>query len=252
MLSMYIMGLFGLFGKKQKGASKVVGQKDNGVITPLGKVKEGDKKKIYDTLDEDARLGLDMAHRAYDNEDDRQDVGDYKYVRGDSDKNVAVYNNSKTGEAYIGYRGTKDLDDVKTDLTNKDGNILAGTQNKSDRFKASLDKYDAMKKKYGKIKGVAGHSLGGAIGSYISRERDQKAQLFNTGQSLFDGEGMADKAMCKLPKMLRPSYCDKTTRHRISNDPLSVGNKWGGYGTTNTYDGDGLGANRHSLDNFYK
>tara|TARA_R110000868_G_scaffold131332_2_gene341315 strand:+ start:12270 stop:13001 length:732 start_codon:yes stop_codon:yes gene_type:complete len=243
------MGVLGSIGN---AAKKLLGIKQKGGA-PVGQVKPVEKKKVYDKLDDNAKLGLDAAAQAYEKADDRKDIGDYKYQREDSDLHNAVYHNSKTGHSYIGYRGTdpKDTNDLKLDLTAKTGNIVAGTQRKSDRYKASLEKYNKIKNKYGGEVGVSGHSLGGSISNYVSDQTGASSQVFNTGRGV-DGTSLADRALCKLPKSLRPKGCGKTTRHRISRDPLSLMDRLVGDGGTTTYDGTGLGMNRHDLNNFYK
>ena len=242
-----------VLGKIKNYISNKLGIKTNAPAKNIGTIKNNKPKEkvVYNQLDDDAKTGLHMASQAYENEDTRKDYGDFKYKRGDSDKNVAVYHNDKTKKSYIGYRGTADIADVKVDVSNKDGNIVAGTQRGSKSYKKMLDKHKAISKKYGNNARVAGHSLGGSISDYVARETGAKAQVFNTGRGV-DGEALADKALCMLPKgMGRPSYCDKVTRHRISGDPLSVTDKFISYGKTKTYKNPNSIAKAHSLDNFY-
>lgn len=244
----------GVLGKISKTIGKVFGKKNDSSNNTIGKIKSPDKTKkgIYANLNDDEKLGLHTASQAYEPPDKRKDFGDYKYKKDDSDKNTAVYHNDKLNKSYIGYRGTADIADVKLDVSNKDGNIVAGTQRNSATYKKRLDKHKAISKKYGNLAGVSGHSLGGNISDYVARETGAKAQVFNTGRGV-DGEALADKALCMLPKgMGRPAYCDKITRHRISGDPLSVADKFISYGKTKTYNNPSSIAKAHSLDNFYK
>ena len=250
-----------VLGKIKNAIGKLIGKKDSSTANGIGQIKKNgntnnNKKKIYDTLNDEEKLGLHTASQAYEDMDNRKDFKDYKYMKDDSNKNTAVYHNAKLNKSYLGYRGTADLDDVKLDVSNTDGNIVAGTQRKSATFKKRLAKHREISKKYGNTAGVAGHSLGGNISDYVARETGAKAQVFNTGRGALDGEALADKALCKLPKRLRPNYCGNITRHRIAGYPLSIADKFISYGKNKTYSNPSgnniISAKSHSLDNFYK
>lgn len=185
-------------------------------------------------LDEEAKLGYNISNESYKGVDERKDLGDWKYKKEDSDKNIAVYHNPKTNESYVGYRGTADLADVKVDAIDKEGNILRGTQRNNPRFKRSLAKYNEIKGKYGGETKVAGHSLGGTISEYVSKETGAKAQLYNPGRGV-DKETIKDGVKCKLPKGMKPEFCNNVTKHIIEGDVVSVGDRAVGYGKTHIY-----------------
>ena len=73
-----------------------------------------------------------------------------------SSEEHSIFHNQKTGETVITYRGTTNLDDVKTD-----SNIALGNEKNTKRYERSEEVFLKTKEKYGNDNiVVTGHSLG--------------------------------------------------------------------------------------------
>jgi len=88
------------------------------------------------------------------------------------------------GTAILAYRGTRttNLDDLNTDAA-----ILAGqhrTNNPHPRFIEAQNHYNFVKDKYYDLD-ITGHSLGGTLADYIGRQNDERAVVFNPGETPF-------------------------------------------------------------------
>lgn len=234
----------GFIGKAFSGFKKKIG------ITkrPSGQQKTVTKQPTVATMSEEDRLARDMAEMAYQKPEERGAIGDYQLDTELSDKNTAVYHNAKTNKNYIGFRGTADLKDVYTDVADKRGNILRGTQKNNPMYKADLALFDKVKGKYGGTTAVSGHSLGGSRAQNVSQQRNVKGQAFNLGRG-FDKGMLMDKAKCMMPKMMRPEWCDKFTSHHIKGDLLSVANR-GSYGKHKNYAAKNP-LKAHFMSNFF-
>jgi hypothetical protein len=88
------------------------------------------------------------------------------------------------GTAILAYRGTRpsNFDDLNTDAS-----IVMG-QHRTDmphpRFVEAVNHYDYVKNKYNNVD-LTGHSLGGTLADYVGRMHDEKAVVFNPGESPF-------------------------------------------------------------------
>ncbi len=201
-----------------------------------------------DELNEDEKLHRDVANESYTEADKRKSFGDYEYQPADSSLRTGVWHNKKSNKTIIGYRGTKDLKDLYSDVADPKGNILRGTHRKADQYKNDVKHYDAIKQKYGGEISVTGHSYGGSRTESLSKQRNVRGQAFNVGRG-FGKEQISEALQCKLPKRFRPKWCDKMTRHHIRGDPLSVIDRLS-YGKTKVYDSRGLKS--HMMSSFYK
>ena len=226
-------------GKKINRIGKRLGNKINSVGSRLG-LKNVFKKntlKPKDGMTDSEKLSAKIAEDAY--EKNRKDFGDFKYDSNLSDGDRAVYHNKITKKTRIGYKGTDNLKDVKTDVFDSKGNILKGTQNKNPQYRRDLDHF-------GKDIALSGHSLGGSRTYNVSKERNVKGDAFNTGRG-FDKSLKINKKKCNTPNP--PSWCNKMTSLRISGDPLSLMNK-DAYGKHKTFESAGLKS--HFMSNFNK
>ena len=236
------------FGKKNTRNEKKLGRKNIG-YKKLGQknVNKSTKKRPVDDLNDDEKLDAILANDAYKSKEDRKNVGDYEYLKEDSDKHTGVYINRKTGKVRIGIRGTADMRDVGTDAY-----VTAGKLRSSKRFKEEEKKYDKVAKRYGKenIEKISGHSLGGSLSYELSKKKGVKATLFNAGRGL-DSSAVLDKARCNNPvKRLRPKFCDDIKQHRIVGDAISTANRLSG-GKTKTHSiGSMNPLKKHSMSNF--
>jgi hypothetical protein len=92
-----------------------------------------------------------------------------------------VYNNEKTGDLLIAYRGSVNL---ANDWLDTNISLLKGDLKNSKRFERSKDVYDKAKKKYNKDKVIlVGDSLGGSIASAVGNNKD-KILTHNKGTSI--------------------------------------------------------------------
>ena len=94
-----------------------------------------------------------------------------------------VYNNHKTGDLLIAYRGSVNL---KNDWLDTNVSLLKGDLKNSERYKRSKDVYDKAKIKYNKDKvTLVGDSMGGSLASAVGNNNDNilthnKGKTYNT------------------------------------------------------------------------
>lgn len=93
------------------------------------------------------------------------------YQKEEETPEHVLYFNPITKHGIISIRGTKNIDDIVTDVKIP----LIG---ETDRHKSELKFYDDMKSKYKNVT-LTGHSLGGNLSDYISKKRDTNAITFN-------------------------------------------------------------------------
>lgn len=163
-----------------------------------------------------------------------------------STEREAIYVNEKNKTVIIGFRGTVITD--QRDIIS-DANIILGTQDRNERFKKSLDKYQEVEDKYPGYKiGVTGHSLGGLI-----------AVL--TGQKMgadkivpWNGAFGTDPQMTQLLKDSRNcvGWAKKTTNYRILFDPVSLLSLYGCKTRTFKVPRQSNPLNYHTKDQFKK
>ena len=144
-----------------------------------------------DTNDYEYSIASQLSYDYYDNNNDADQIQKSldTYMEGYTFDPEYSNNNASTfirpdGTAILAYRGTRptNLDDLNTDAA-----ILAG-QHRTDtphpRFVEATHHYDMVKSKYDNVD-LAGHSLGGTIADYVGRMNDEKAVVFNPGESPF-------------------------------------------------------------------
>lgn len=104
-------------------------------------------------------------------------IDGYDYDTKFSNNNTAIYYNSEN--VIIGFRGTANIDDLKTDVS-----VLKGTTDNA-RFKQAVDTYNIIKDNYPKYKILAtGQSLGGSLALYLNSLYNIKVDVFNAGVGL--------------------------------------------------------------------
>jgi hypothetical protein len=131
--------------------------------------------KFYGKGEEEAQERLDTFLEGYTIDPDSSDDHAVTVLRPD-------------GKAMIGFRGTDptNIYDLAADALVASGyhrernTIIPFT-----RFQRASDFYDVVSKKYD-IKSVTGHSLGGSLADFISRNKDVDAYTFNAGESPFE------------------------------------------------------------------
>jgi hypothetical protein len=148
----------------------------------------------YDSMpreDMEYSIASQLAYDYYDNNNDAEQIQrslDH-YLDGYTFDPEYSNNNASTfirpdGTAIIAYRGTRpsNFDDLNTDAS-----ILAG-QHRTDtphpRFVEAVNQYNYVKAKYDNVD-LTGHSLGGTLADYVGRMHDEKAVVFNPGETPF-------------------------------------------------------------------
>tara|TARA_R110002126_G_scaffold2572_2_gene14416 strand:+ start:275 stop:985 length:711 start_codon:yes stop_codon:yes gene_type:complete len=201
-------------------------------------------KRLHSVLPAKAQKGSGLEHARFSSEiykkpKDRQDVQDYKYMGGDSEKGYW----QSTKNIIISYRGTVTKQDVKTDAL-----LAVGALKASSRFKKDL----SFAKRILKIANVpviiTGHSLGGSIATEIGRELGLKVWAYNAGVGPRQAvRNKTDKIACLLNKKGKKCRKAKLVNHeRTFGDPVSILGRKG----MNTKHVIPKKINVHSVDNF--
>lgn len=144
-----------------------------------------------DVNDMEYSIASQLSYQYYDNNNDAEQIqraldtylDGYVFDPEYSNNNASTFVRPD-GTAILAYRGTRptNLDDLNTDAS-----ILAG-QHRTDtphpRFIEASNHYDYVKEKYTFVD-LTGHSLGGTLADYVGRTHDEKAVVFNPGESPF-------------------------------------------------------------------
>jgi len=151
-------------------------------------------EETYDSMpqeDYEYAIASQLAYDYYDNNNDADKIQKAldTYMEGYTFDPEYSNNNASTfirpdGSAILAYRGTRptNFDDL-----NADASILAG-QHRTDtphpRFVEAVNHYNFVKNKYSQLD-LTGHSLGGTLADYVGRMNDEKAVVFNAGETPF-------------------------------------------------------------------
>jgi hypothetical protein len=136
-------------------------------------------------------IASQLAYQYFDNNNDAEQIQraldtyleNYTFDPEYSNNNASTFIRPD-GSVIIAYRGTRptNLDDLNTDAS-----ILAG-QHRTDtphpRFVEAVNHYNYVKAKYDNVD-LTGHSLGGTLADYVGRMNDERAVVFNAGESPF-------------------------------------------------------------------
>ena len=151
-------------------------------------------EETYDSMpreDMQYSIASQLAYDYYDNNNDAEQIQRTldTYMEGYTFDPEYSTDNASTfirpdGTAILAYRGTRpnNLDDLNTDAA-----ILAGqhrTNMPHPRFVEAVNQYNFVKDKYNNVD-LTGHSLGGTLADYVGRMNDEKAVVFNPGESPF-------------------------------------------------------------------
>jgi len=151
-------------------------------------------EETYDSMpreDMEFSIASQLAYDYYDNNNDAQQIQTSldTYLDGYTFDPEYSTNNASTfirpdGTAIIAYRGTRptNFDDINTDAS-----ILAGQHRTDDphpRFVEAVNHYNFVKSKYDFVD-LTGHSLGGTLADYVGRMNDERAVVFNPGETPF-------------------------------------------------------------------
>lgn len=148
----------------------------------------------YDSMpteDFEYSIASQLSYDFYDNNNDAEQIQRTldTYLDGYTFDPEYSNNNASTfirpdGTAIIAYRGTRptNFDDLNTDAS-----ILAG-QHRTDtphpRFVEAVNHYNFVREKYNNVD-LTGHSLGGTLADYVGRMNDERAIVFNPGETPF-------------------------------------------------------------------
>ena len=109
---------------------------------------------------------IDAGYKTFKSEEENQILRKHNLSRDESlsnDKN-RVYKDNTSGKAYVLYPGTKDKNDIATDIAIGLGGIFTPIQNLTPRYREAKRAATKVKQKYGSDKVTAiGHSLGGGL-----------------------------------------------------------------------------------------
>lgn len=168
----------------------------------------------------------------------------WQYDTHVSDKHQAVFVNPETKEVVTSFRGTKELDDLSTDLA-----IAIGAEQVSKRFRKQARDYQKVLDKYGEgyTHNLSSHSLGGTLNNYIQHKfkgRVSNVYNFNPGSS-------AAHAHKGIRSRLKGEFHSNIHNFLIAGDPISTLTVASAGSTNVLIDPQKEGAsNPHSLENF--
>ena len=125
----------------------------------------GDYSKNHDSLTIVDKIYADFANISYmKNRNIPKTFLNYTYDNDLSDSEISIYNNPNNKHVVISHRGTKNVDDILTDLRV----FQQEEKHKIERFKRAEKKVDAVIQKYPNYyKSQSSHSLETLINSHI-------------------------------------------------------------------------------------
>lgn len=148
----------------------------------------------YDSMpreDYEYSIASQIAYDYYDNNNDAQRTQEIldTYLEGYTFDPENSYNDASTivrpdGSAILAYRGTRPTNPI--DLV-VDAGITLGSHRSpipAPSFIQAQNHYNQVKSKYNNVD-ITGHSRGGTWGNYIARQNNEKAVVFNPGETPF-------------------------------------------------------------------
>lgn len=145
-----------------------------------------------------------------------------------SNPHAAVFNGN--GQTVISFKGT---DPTNFYDLSADASILLDAQGLHPRFRESVQHTRKVMDKYGSNVVLTGHSLGGSVADYVSKETDLPAVVYNPGSN---PNGMANVSR-------------NTTVYRHPLDMVSSG--YGVWPVPVAVGVAGFGAGAHGVEQFY-
>jgi hypothetical protein len=166
-----------------------------------------------------------------------------------SDKFHAVYINPTDKKVYVSIRGTQlkhGYGEAITDLLT-DAQLAFGGIEGTKRFKASDKKINDLKAKYPDMNiETYGHSLGGTVGSHLSKKYGIVSHNFNTGSGVLDPKVVFEGKF----KQFDPNYKENTHYYHTGDFDVLSETSLVRPGTHHIYDKkENVGS--HALTNFY-
>ena len=160
-----------------------------------------------------------------------------------SSVNHAVWYNVNTRQTVTSFRGTKELDDIPTDLA-----IAFGLEGLTKRAKQSNKQFENVKNKYtGFQHNLSGHSLGATINKYVyHKNRDDIANVYNYNE----GSSFAHLRKSILGRIIGHPKEDKIFTFHIDKEPISM-NSFADYTQHLNLKPKKDKGNPHSLQQFF-
>jgi len=170
----------GLFRKQQIGQNKSLFKKSIVISPPLFKKGNSDLdlhdvlKNSYANASSQASFGSDKG---------------YQFDKELSNDNQQVYYHPEDKKLLVSVTGTHNASDILTDAR-----VMAGSLKNTDRYKQAQATLDSAKSKYGVDSAtIAGHSLGGLVGSYIGSSKD-KVYTLDKAQTIGNRNNVNEQA----------------------------------------------------------
>lgn len=167
---------------------------------------------------------------------------DWEYDSDISTKHQAVFVNRNTNEVVTSFRGTKELDDLPTDLA-----IAFGMEKMSLRFKKQAKEYQTVLDKYeNHTHSLSSHSLGGTLNNYVANKfKDKVHGVYN-----FNPGASATHAHKNLRARVKGHFEPKIHNFLIQGDLLSFAETRNDSSNTLLEKPKDKSTNPHSLSQF--
>lgn len=202
-------------------------------------------KNHYESVEQHKYARLAMASYYYNDQEYVNELFSYMSELDDfvldyqlSTEEHSVFHNTTTNETVISYRGSTNLDDVKTD-----SHILMGREKNTERYKRSEAVYENTRNKYDGTITTTGHSLGAGVSLHISEKYDTRGYHYNP-------------AISSTQVFSTDHYDNQSeqTIYRTKLDPVSVGAEIIANNQPNRQVntvGNDPNHHAHALENFY-
>ena len=138
---------------------------------------------------------IQAGYHPYKSDEETKILNKYNLTRDESLSNTKnrVYHEKEKGKAFVVYPGTKDWNDVGTDLVLATGGLLFSPEKYTPRFREAKRVPNKTTAKYGKDNVTAiGHSLGGALATHSGIQKrvtlDRAMGLSGLGKTVRKGQ----------------------------------------------------------------
>lgn len=167
-----------------------------------------------------------FAQEAYQDPEEREDFGEWKYDRELSDSETAVYHNHQSQLTHLAFRGST----TAYDWAVSDIQIATGTESLGRRFNRDVDNTRNAHDKYGYDTKTSGHSLAGRSSEFVTETLGDNDWYiggvgFNPGNSSLGNSSYLKRKVVHDQKCgagdNRHKYCDKQLNIKQKSDVVS-------------------------------